>query len=257
MTQPLAGLTVVVTRPARQATSFVERLLELGALAISFPTIEIEPVDLPADARDRLTPDRHDWAIYTSSNAVLHSLARLGQPTRARVAAIGRATARALAAAGVQVDAWPAQGADSEGLLAHPLLADVRGRKVLVVKGVGGRDALRDGLESRGATVDTAEVYRRVRATTTPEALAALGTGARHRTVVAVTSVEVLESLLDLAPDPVVRWLRDSTLLVPGSRVASAAGRLGWRGPVVVSASAEDDAMLDALARLGSGGTHA
>ena len=116
MTQPLAGLTVVVTRPARQAAGFLQQLLERGARPIPFPTLEIEPVELPAGARERLSPDAYDWAIYTSANAVEQSIARLGQPVRARVAAIGRATARALAAAGVQVDAWPAVGADSEGL---------------------------------------------------------------------------------------------------------------------------------------------
>jgi uroporphyrinogen-III synthase len=253
VTLPLAGLTVVVTRPARQAGPFIAGLLERGARAVAFPTIAIEPMDLPPSARDDLAPDAHDWVVYTSANAVEHSITRLGQPTRARVAAIGRATARALAAAGVQVDAWPELGADSEGLLAHPMLADVGGRRVLIVKGAGGRDALRAGLAARGARVATVEVYRRERADTPPDGLAALGPPRdAARTVVAATSVEVLESLLELVPEPRVPWLRDLTLLVPGPRVAAAARRLGWRGAVVTAPSAEDGAMLEALAGLGS-----
>ena len=252
MTLPLAGLTVVVTRPARQAGPFVEGLLERGARAVAFPTLSIEPLDLPPGAREAYAPDAHDWVVYTSANAVEHSLSRLGQPTRARVAAIGRATARALASAGVHVDAWPERGADSEGLLAHPSFGDVAGLRVLVVKGAGGRDALRTGLAGRGARVATIDVYRRERAQTPPDALEAIGSPATpDRTVVAATSVEVLESLLGLVPDARVAWLRDVTLLVPGARVAAAARELGWRGPLVSAARAEDGAMIEALATLG------
>ena len=248
MTLPLAGLTVVVTRPARQAGPFIAGLLERGARAVAFPTLSIEPLELPPGARESHAPDAHDWVIYTSANAVEHSLSRLGQPTRAKVAAIGRATARALAAAGVRVDAWPEHGADTEGLLAHPSFGDVAGLGVLIVKGAGGRDALRAGLVARGARVATVDVYRRERAQTSPEVLDALGTDVdAARTAVAVTSVEVLESLLELVPDSRLAWLRDAALLAPGARVAAAARTLGWRGPVVSAASAEDGAMIEAL----------
>ena len=252
MTLPLAGLTVVVTRPARQAGPFVEALLERGARAVAFPTLSIEQLDLPLGARDAYAPDAHDWVVYTSANAVEHSLSRLAQPTRARVAAIGRATARALASSGVRVDAWPEQGADTEGLLAHPSFAGVAGQRVLIVKGAGGRDALRAGLAARGARVAVIDVYRRERARTPPDALVAIGTpAAPDRTVVAVTSVEVLESLLDLVPDARLAWLRDVTLLVPGARVAAAGHALGWRGPIISAASAEDGAMIEALTTAG------
>jgi len=73
---------------------------------------------------------------------------------------------------------------------------------------------------------------------------------------VAVTSVEVLDSLLALAPPAVVPRLLDAGLLVPGERVAAAARRLGWRGPLIVARSAEDEAMLEALvARRPAGGS--
>jgi uroporphyrinogen-III synthase len=65
--------------------------------------------------------------------------------------------------------------------------------------------------------------------------------------VIAATSVEVLESLLQLVPESVAPRLKDSTLLVPGERVAAAARRQGWRGPIVVARGAEDETMLAAL----------
>ena len=254
MTPPLDGLVVVVTRPAHQASRLIELLRERGAVAVAFPTIAIESVPLDAAARAAHRTAPFDWVVYTSVNAVEQGLARLGRPGPARVAAIGRATARALEAAGVRVDAIPTTGADSEGLLALPQFGDPSGRRVLIVKGVGGRDALRLGLEARGATVALAEVYRRVPAVPAPDAVDELRRACGPAsTVIAVTSVEVLEALLALAPESSAPGLRDGRLLVPGERVAAAAGRLGWRGTIVVARSAEDDAMLEALLGLRPG----
>jgi uroporphyrinogen-III synthase len=67
--------------------------------------------------------------------------------------------------------------------------------------------------------------------------------------IVAVTSGEVLGALLDAAPDGQLPPLRDAALLVPGERVAELARKLGWRGPLIVAASAEDGAMFAALAK--------
>jgi len=248
VTRSLAGLTVVVTRPARQAARFTQSLRDRGAATVAFPVLEIEPVTLDAAARGVLAPDAYDWVVYTSANAVELSLPQLGRPAHARVAAIGRATARALTAAGIHVHALPASGSDSEALLAHPELAEPRGQRILIVRGVGGRDALRAGLAARGALVATAEVYRRTRPVPSAEAFNALdrapGAGP---VVVAVTSVEVLDSLLAAAPAARYAWLRDAPLLLPGERVAEEARRRGWRGPLVVARTAEDEAMVDAL----------
>jgi uroporphyrinogen-III synthase len=118
----------------------------------------------------------------------------------------------------------------------------------VIFKGVGGRDALRAELVRRGATVVVAEVYRRLPAIPAAGSLERLSDAcASGSAVVAVTSVEVLESLLQLAPESRVPHLADAALLVPGERVAAAARQHGWRGPVVVARSAEDEAMLDAI----------
>jgi uroporphyrinogen-III synthase len=245
--RPLAGQVVVVTRPARQAARFLRLLEERGARAVAFPTIAVEAVPLAPDARRELEVGQLDWIVFTSANAVEHAPASV--PPGARIAAIGRATARAIEALALRVDALPAAGADTEGLLALPAFADMTGRRVLIVKGVGGRDALRAGLAARGAQVVIAEVYRRVPAHPVAGAVEALRRACETgHAVVAVTSAEVLESLLALAPASRVPGLLDARLVVPGERVASAARGIGWRGPIVVARSAEDEAMLAALA---------
>lgn len=248
MKPPLDGVVVVVTRPERQAGKFKELVQGLGGAVVAFPTIDIVPLPVPQEMLSELAPDRFDWVIYTSANAVDLSVDRLGRPAQARVAAIGSGTARALAARGMTVDAIPLSGADSEGLLALPAFAAPHGLKVLIVKGEGGRDTLRTTLAGRGAFVNVATVYRRVGARPTQAALEALRAACTYpRRVVAATSVEVLSSLLDLAPADALPDLLETPLIVPGERVARAATDRGWRGPLLVSSSAEDAAMLGVL----------
>jgi uroporphyrinogen-III synthase len=255
VTGPLAGVTVVVTRPRAQAARFATRVGEAGGTPLLLPALEIEPVELDSAARERLAPDAFDWTIYTSANSVESSLRQLPRPTRTRIAAVGRGTARALEEHGVVVHAVPATTADSEGLLALDAFASVAGRRILILKGEGGRKLLREELERRGAAVVTADLYRRVHATPDAAALADLGRALDGGdVVVAVTSAESLAALLAAIPDSRLSRLRDATLLVPGERVGAAARTQRWRGPVHVAASAEDAAMAAALVEAVSSG---
>jgi uroporphyrinogen-III synthase len=92
-------------------------------------------------------------------------------------------------------------------------------------------------------------VYRRTRVTPSLAALAEFEAAVRAptRPVVAATSAEVLEALIESLPPALLEGVRASTLLVPGARVASRAQALGWHGRVVMSATAEDESMLATL----------
>ncbi len=244
----LDGFTVVVTRPLGQAARFARGLEALGARTLSFPTLEIECLGIRPDDREALAPDRHDWTIYTSANAVECSLDQLPRPARTNVAAIGRATARALAAHGIAVRALPEGPSDSEHLLALAPFAHVAGLRILVVKGTGGRTYLREELTRRGAAVAEAEIYRRRTPAPAAAALAGLEASCRDaRLVFTATSVDGLDGLLELLPEPRFAPVRDLPLVVPGERVAHAARDRGWRGRLIVSTSAEDESMLSAL----------
>jgi len=254
VTLPLDGVTIVVTRPAAQASRFLELARAAGAACISYPTLQIERIALDDATRAHLQSRAWDWAIFTSANAVESALEQCPAPLAARHAAVGRATARKLEQHGVKVDACP-ESANSEGLLALPEFAALAGRGVLLVKGSGGRELLRDALRARGAGVLELEVYRRSVTAPTPAAAAQLHAALTSAgpLVVVATSAEVLQSLLENVADDDGARLRSRTLLVPGPRVAAASVRLGWTGPVVTAATAEDETMLAALRRLAAG----
>ena len=96
-------------------------------------------------------------------NAVAHGVHLIEKSATTRVAAIGKATAAALAADSLPADIVPEAGFNSEALLAHPDLTLASGARVLIVRGAGGRELLQETFAARGLVVETREVYQRVR----------------------------------------------------------------------------------------------
>jgi uroporphyrinogen III methyltransferase/synthase len=103
--RPLFGQTVLVTRPQEQSDDLAVRLRELGANVLCQPAIEIAPPRdwAPVDAMIRRL-NEFDWLVFSSVNGVRYLLDRLPalgfdlrQLGRAKLAAIGPATANALA----------------------------------------------------------------------------------------------------------------------------------------------------------------
>ncbi len=250
---PLAGLGVVVTRPAAQAGPMAERLMALGARIVRVPLLAVDaPADVAAAVAVLREAGRFDLAVFVSTNAVERGLALLGEagglPPGLRLAAIGRATAEALRARARAPDLVPAGRFDSEALLAMEELQEARvaGRRVLIVRGEGGRETLAATLRGRGARVEYAEVYRRVRPAVDVAGVAALGEAGRLDAVI-LTSGEALEHLFETFPRPPHGWLDRVTLVVPSERVGEAARRHGHPLTPLVSREAGDEALIQAL----------
>ena len=89
--------------------------------------------------------------------------ARRKFPRRLQVATVGGASVRALERFGITGVVAPQGRYDSESLLDLPALAAVNGRRVVIFRGEGGRELLGETLRARGAVVEYAECYRRVR----------------------------------------------------------------------------------------------
>ncbi|HEX5225562.1 MAG TPA: uroporphyrinogen-III C-methyltransferase [Solirubrobacteraceae bacterium] len=158
---PLAGTTVAVTRARAQASGLARRLQELGARVIQAPVIRIEPLPLQP-----LDPSGYDLVCVTSANAAEILYERLvagGRDARslagAKLAAVGPATAEALARRGLRADVT-GERAVAESLL--DALADVPVTRALVARAREARDVVPDGLRARGAAVDVLELYRTV-----------------------------------------------------------------------------------------------
>lgn len=244
----LAGLSVLVTRPAHQAEGLCEQIAAAHGRPIRFPTLQIlGPTDKHAARRDLANASNADLLIFVSANAVQYAFPLLPEqlPFDVGVAAIGRATARALEEVGLAPTLTPAR-MDSEGLLALPALQETSGQRVFVLRGNGGRELIADSLRERGADVHQIEVYRR-QVPTRSAAARNLVTGWEQLVdVVIATSNAILDNLFTLIGDDGAHLLRGTPLIVVSQRMAEHAVERGCE-VIYVAASAQDNDLLTAL----------
>ena len=248
-TGPLAGACVVVTRPAGMSGSLVRRVRALDGSAVRLPGISLRMIaDLPRAARFLCDVRDGDWVF--SSPAAVHFAFRVAPamkiPRSSRVFAVGAGTARALTRHGVQAIA-PREQADSEGLLALPELADMRGRRVALVGAPGGRDLIASTLRRRGAAVEAVHVYQRVAPRLTRRHFDALA-HAPDPLITLLSSAAALTHLTLLLPARLLQRLRHQALVVSSSRLAALARARGFED-IVEAASALPDDLLGAAAK--------
>lgn len=254
--QPLAGVRILVTRPAHQADALCRLIEGAGGTALRMPALDIAPPSDTGALRElgaRL--DSFDLAIFVSANAVGGALAHLGMqlPASLGLAAVGPASARALLDAGHSEVICPASGFDSESLLAMPELQHVAGKRVVIFRGDTGRGLLADVLRERGARVEYAEVYRR-EAPPPPDPVVA--DALRHDALdaVTVTSAQALENLVELCTDKMRRGLLRAQLVVVSERMIEMAESFGFATPLV-AAEPGDRAIFETLVAWRTGHT--
>jgi len=234
--KPLQGRGIVVTRPAGQAERLAALVSAAGGRPFLFPAIEIER--LPERPLPRL--EEFDLAVFVSPTAAECAFERIRHAGVA-VAAVGGGTRRALQALGAREVLAPENGADSDALLALPELNEVAGKRILIVRGEGGRELLADTLAARGARTEYLECYRRM----LPHADMAPLIAAWDRgeiDAVTVSSSASLDNLITLLGVP---RLAAKPLFVNHARVAERAREVGIPEPVV--AGPGDDEAAEAL----------
>ncbi len=244
----LAGRHIVVTRPAEQAGNLAREIESRGGSAVRFPVLAIfdaaDPGPLCA-AVERI--DDFDVVVFVSPNAAEKALsaitARRAWPARVVAAAMGETSARAIARFGVTHIITPDGGRfDSEALLARPefAAAAIRGKRVAIFRGDGGRELLGETLEARGAQVERIPCYRRGRPDIDAAPLRALlSKGAVD--ALTVTSSEGLRNLLAMVGVVAEATLKAVPLFVAHQRIAEEARQLGF---AVVLVTAPGDAGL-------------
>ena len=248
--QPLKDAGVIITRPVGQGDALKERLEGKGAHVLHFPTIEIMPVtqenELPR-ALEHL--ERYHYAIFISPNAVDYAASFTdlsAMPPKLKVAAIGPGTARALMARGRKPDMLPRDGANSEALLRLKALNGVDGKRVLIVRGQGGRELLAETLEGRGADVDYAEVYRRLAPRLDRTEITQWFRDGEDD-VIMVTNREALLNLERMLSPTLTPYLKSAQLLVASPRMVNLAVTLGIRRRPIIAADPGDAALVRAL----------
>ena len=210
---------------------------------IQAPVIRVEP--LPGSAVD---PSPYDLICLASPNAVtglferlddgVHPVGDARSLARAKIAAIGPGTARALAEHGVLADVVP------ERFVAEALveaLAELPVTRALVARAREARDVLPDALRAGGAEVDVLALYETLAEPLEPNALEAL----RAADYITFTSSSTVRFFVQAAgSEP---GLSPSTRIVSIGPVTSETLREHGLEPDIEAATYDVEGMIAAL----------
>jgi len=167
---PLFGRRIVITRAAGKVSAFARELRALGAEVIEFPTIETVAPDSYATLDAQIARlDAFDWIIFTSATGVeafIERMKTLRKDIRAmgkaRIAAIGPATAEALKNCALLVDAMPSEYR-GEAIVDAIGVDKIRGAHILIPRAQVAREVLAKMLQERGAgEVVVAPAYKTI-----------------------------------------------------------------------------------------------
>jgi uroporphyrinogen-III synthase len=250
----LQGWRIVITRAEEQAGSLAERLRDLGAEPIAYPTIMIVP---PVDSRpldealQRAKSGGYDWLVLTSVNTIQAVKTRLEvldpqHPTLkgvpCKIAAVGPTTTTACHDV---LEAEPA--IVPKKFVAEALaeaLGDMQGQRVLLANADIARPILQEKLQEAGAIVDRVVAYHTVPATggvDMPRLLRENGVDA-----ITFTSGSTARYFVDRIGQEVLPQAQQKVIACIGPIAAKGAQDVGLE-PTIVADTYTEDGLVQAL----------
>jgi uroporphyrinogen III methyltransferase/synthase len=177
--RPLFGRNIVMTRDVAGNADFAAKIIQRGGNPLEFETIQIKSLtDSNGFLRMLTKIGQYDWVVFTSGNGVamfFDALQNMDKDARvfgsARIAAIGSRTAEQLGRFGIKADFVPDVFTGKE--LGRQLIgfANLRDKKVLLLRSELASSELVEILTEAGAQVDNIAIYTAVTAKSDPARL--------------------------------------------------------------------------------------
>jgi uroporphyrinogen-III synthase len=203
---------ILWTRPVEEDDVFLKHLPSHW-IAVSCPCYQIESLPAPSI----------DWGIYDLIVVLSrHSTHALSQGIKTVVLSIGTGTQKTLSDQGILSDC--SRHASSEGLLAHPLLLNVRSKNIAILCGKDGRIHLANTLTARGATVSVHHTYQRI---CDPDLIKTLQTMTLPLDGILATAVTPLQYLKQAIQENQT-WLFNIPVYALSDRIKASALALGF-----------------------------
>jgi uroporphyrinogen-III synthase len=243
----LFNKTILVTRPSGREKHLSRLIEDAKGYVTHYPVFSIQPPeDLDIERLKILREQLHSFtmAIFISPTAVEQSQMYFpALPEHFVIVSIGAKTTQALARQNINVDI-EAPEFNSESLLATAQfqMPEIKGQRILIFRGEGGRPLLGDTLIKRGAQIRYVETYRRQIPPLPPLTFQQINT----LDAITISSNEGLENLVTLMEDPSL--LIDIPIFVPSERARILARQHGFK-TIVTAENASDEAIFSALTR--------
>lgn len=246
--------SILITRPQGQQHEMMQALTSAGWHCLHQPLLRILPFDEDSvqfhDMKNKvMNIDQYDIIITVTSNASTLAFHWIDQywpqlPIGIQWFAVGHSSALPLMPLGMTVQV--PGGNHSEGLLALPELNDVVGKKVLILRGKGGREHLANTLTERGAQVTYCELYERCPENVDKAAFSALLSEQQIHYAL-VTSGEMAQQLTECVEPQLLSQLH---LLIPSERIKKQLTHNGHSqsfAGIHVCSSLKSDALIERL----------
>jgi uroporphyrinogen-III synthase len=248
----LAGYRVLITRPEGSSEKLAHLITAQGGLSLEYPVLKIVLEDgHPTMQHVMANLSTFDLAVFVSVHAVRSLAAGLQRenkqlPQLLKIAAIGPTTAAELESHDYPVHYLPRGSVNSEGLIGTFGDLKLSGRKVVIFGGQSGRGILQKYLSDVGAKVKEVESYRRM---PNPDSLNQVLDQwlIDDRRLLTLTSVEVLQQLLEKIPATQRGQVLRSDVAALSERIAQVCVDRGFTGQVSVAESSDAQGLLDAL----------
>lgn len=221
-------MAVLVTRPGEQGRSLCQQLNSAGICALHQPLIKILPgKDLSGIATQL---NQFDCILAVSQHAVTLTqqtfTSQQEWPQTATYIAVGQKTAHVLSKLSQQKVHYP-DVSDSEHLLELDILKKVKGKKVVILRGNGGRELIYETLRSRGAHVSYLEVYKRENLAFDSDLFVPFWQD-KHIQQLVITSSGQLSYFVSQLTQAQLNWAFGLQLYVPSARIANEAQQMGF-----------------------------
>jgi len=236
---------ILITRPVSQ-TKNLESLLDKNNFDYAlFPAFKIIQIQTKAPSY------KYDIIIFISANAVSYGEEHYGElfSNSPKVFAVGPVTANQLFQKNIAVDCYPDKNASSHALLKMKECSDLLGKKILIVRGKGGSETLKNYL-SVSNHVDYLEVYERIPSEMTKVHSESLMSFMSHPSGISMaTSNESLLNIIRLVSSVSrnhLEVLKSRRIIVFSDRIKSTAEKLGFK-KIEVTQNPSDEDFVDIL----------
>ncbi len=246
----LFGQRILITR---EYTDAYQRLEDLGAEIIEFPTIKVVPPESWKEldeAIDRI--QSYHWIVFTSANGVRFFFQRLMELDRdirelhgLKLCAIGTKTASELKRFGLKVDLIPS-AFRAEGLIeAFGGEESIKGLRILLPRAEVAREVFPERVRELGGEIDVPVTYRAVKPESHAKRLKRFLREGRI-TLATFTSGATFNNLCEILGDDVEDLLRDVTIAAIGPVTVKAIEAKGLKVHIMPE-EATIDAMVESI----------
>ena len=235
---------ILITRQLEQSEKFADILNKENIKNVILPVIQIKKIKLKTINLENIK--NSNFVIFTSQNSATLLMQQLDIKNLIgkKIAAIGVSTKKTLNDLGVHVDIFPESDFTSESLFKEIESNNIVNRKIIIVKGVGGRNYLHKKLSKDNHMLDALDIYERELPSNISYLTMPIFSSVTH---ICITSIAVLDNFIKISSILKFKVSENVTFVAGNERIAQVVKEFFPRNKIIVSLNPSNIEMLNTL----------